>query len=204
MKKEMGPQYQACATPPLKATQVAGQVTARDMKQHIAIAIERDEDKPYHGVIPPPTKYNKEMDKQQTQPYYRKFETGATRDLDDSKLDYEGFLSPAVLEAFAQYMHTKRQMPDGSVRDSDNWQKGIPLEAYMKSMMRHVMDVWLHHRGRSDLALEPLETALMALIFNVQGYAHETLKKEKGPTPLDEQLRYDREAQDRVWGVISD
>jgi len=31
----------------------------------------------------------------------RQFESGATRDTEDGKLDYEGFLSPAVLLRFA-------------------------------------------------------------------------------------------------------
>src|SRR5687768_4320669 len=34
----------------------------------------------------------------------REFETGATRNLDNGKLDYEGFLSPLVMERFAEYM----------------------------------------------------------------------------------------------------
>src|SRR5580698_7792736 len=63
---------------------------------------------------------------------FRTFETGATRNLDASKYDYEGFLSPLVMERFGQYMHKHRVQADGSLRDSDNWQKGIPLQAYMK------------------------------------------------------------------------
>lgn len=106
----------------------------------------------------------------------RTFATGATRDLDENKLDYEGFLSPIVLEEFAKYMHTKRKMPDGSMRDSDNWQKGIPLDAYMKSMFRHFFAVWKSHRQGTDVP----EEDLLALLFNVQGYAHETLRKQHG------------------------
>ncbi len=102
----------------------------------------------------------------------RVFETGAMRDVDEAKFDYEGFLSPVVLERFAEYMHANRRMADGSFRTSDNWQKGIPLDAYMKSMWRHFMDLWTAHRGgRADK-----EEALCALLFNVQGYLHETLK----------------------------
>jgi len=40
----------------------------------------------------------------------RTFASGATRDADDHKLDFEGFLSPFVLERYAQYMH-KHQPP---------------------------------------------------------------------------------------------
>jgi hypothetical protein len=105
-------------------------------------------------------------------PLVRTFSTGATRDLDENKLDFEGFLSPLVLEEFAKYMHGKRKMPDGSLRDSDNWQKGIPLDAYMKSMFRHFFAVWKSHRA-GTVSREDL----MGLMFNVQGYIHETLKK---------------------------
>jgi hypothetical protein len=104
----------------------------------------------------------------------RTFTTGATRDSDDHKYDYEGFLSPLVLERFAEYMHKHRIQADGSLRDSDNWQKGIPRAQYMKSMFRHFMDVWLRHRGYSPDGPE-FEEALCALLFNVMGYLHEML-----------------------------
>lgn len=107
----------------------------------------------------------------------RKFETGATRDADDAKLDYEGFLCPYAVERFAEYMHKHRQTPNG-LRDSDNWQKGIPLDAYMKSMWRHMHEVWkLHRAGTIDE--RQLEDALCALWFNVQGYLHEILKDQR-------------------------
>ena len=107
----------------------------------------------------------------------RTFATGATRDDDSDKKDYEGFLSPAVLRRFAQYMHKNRIQSDGNMRDSDNWQRGIPKDQYMKSMLRHLFDLWLIHRGRGDLAVEGnIEDVLCALTFNVMGYLHEELK----------------------------
>ena len=90
------------------------------------------------------------------------------------KLDYEGFLSPLVLARFARYMDRHRVQTDGTLRASDNWQKGIPPDAYMKSGWRHFMDWWLEHRGRSGR--EGLEEALCGLLFNVQGYLHEVLR----------------------------
>lgn len=104
----------------------------------------------------------------------RTFETGATRDTDRGKLDYEGFLSPAVLERYARYMHKNRVQADGNIRDSDNWQRGIPVAQYMKSMWRHFMDVWTMHRGNRGMALEE---ALCAVLFNVMGMLHETIKE---------------------------
>ena len=104
----------------------------------------------------------------------RQFPTGATRDTDTGKLDYEGFLSPAVLRRYAEFMHKNRRMKDGSLRGSDNWQAGIPRDAYMKSGWRHMMDWWGHHRGVGGN--EPLEDALCAVIFNAMGYLFEVLK----------------------------
>lgn len=114
----------------------------------------------------------------------RTFETGATRDTDQNKLDFEGFLSPLVLERFAQYMDKHRYQADGNVRDSDNWQKGIPMTAYMKSGWRHFFDWWKLHRASLAEALDPqsedlLEEALCAELFNVQGYLHEHLKRKQ-------------------------
>ena len=106
----------------------------------------------------------------------RQFSTGATRDQDATKPDYEGFLNPLVIKRFGEYMHKHRVQPDGNLRDSDNWQKGIPLDAYMKSTHRHFMDMWLHHRGLNNYANEPLDEALCALMFNIMGYLYETLK----------------------------
>ncbi len=106
----------------------------------------------------------------------RTFTTGATRDTDDGKFDYEGFLSPLVLQRYAEYMHANRLQRDGTLRDSDNWQKGIPKDAYMKSMWRHFMDVWAAHRGLPTK--ETLQVALCAVIFNSMGMLHELLKDE--------------------------
>ena len=106
----------------------------------------------------------------------RTFDSGATRDTDSGKLDYEGFLSPLTLPRYAEYMHSHRRQSDGNVRPSDNWQKGIPLDAYMKSLWRHLIEVWSLHRletGERDFSIEE---ALCAIIFNASGYLHELLK----------------------------
>ncbi|KKK57774.1 hypothetical protein LCGC14_3051090 [marine sediment metagenome] len=104
----------------------------------------------------------------------RTFTTGATRDSEEGKHDYEGFLSPLVMKRFGEYMTKHRIQSDGSVRDSDNWQKGIPQTAYIKSAWRHFIDWWMEHRGLGSR--EGLEDALCALLFNIQGYLHEHLK----------------------------
>lgn len=107
----------------------------------------------------------------------RKFSTGATRNEDQSKYDFEGFLSPLVIERFGQYMHKHRKQADGKLRNSDNWQSGIPLDSYMKSGWRHMHDWWMEYRGYGSR--EGLEDALCALMFNVMGFLHETLKKNR-------------------------
>ena len=107
----------------------------------------------------------------------RKFNSGATRDSEEGKFDYEGFLSPLVIERFGEYMNKHRKQSDGDLRDSDNWQKGIPKDAYMKSGWRHFMDWWKEHRGIESR--EGLEDALCAIMFNVQGYLFEILKSKK-------------------------
>lgn len=106
----------------------------------------------------------------------REFTTGATRDTDENKLDFEGFLSPLVIERFAEYMQTHRKQTDGNLRDSDNWQKGIPIDEYMKSGWRHFFDLWKEHRGIKSR--DGIEIALCAVMFNVQGYLFEILKKK--------------------------
>lgn len=108
----------------------------------------------------------------------RKFDTGATRDTDTNKYDYEAFLSPLVIEAFGRYMHKNRLQKDGTLRDGDNWQKGIPQEAYMKSGFRHFVEWWKAHRCCPGVTNADLEEALCALIFNAQGYLHEHLKRK--------------------------
>jgi hypothetical protein len=106
----------------------------------------------------------------------RQFETGATRDTDVNKNDYEGFLSPLVIARFGDYMTLHRKQSDGRLRDSDNWTKGMPRRQYLKSLIRHVQDVWLIVRGWGDKAsTADLEDALCAVMFNSMGMLHEKL-----------------------------
>ena len=115
----------------------------------------------------------------------RKFDTGATRDTDQGKYDYEGFLHPIVLERFGQYMNKHRIQSDGQLRDSDNWQKGIPKDAYIKSGFRHFMDWWKEHRGWGSR--DGIEDALCALIFNAMGYLLEVLRQKDAQAHVDAQ-----------------
>lgn len=110
----------------------------------------------------------------------REFESGATRDDDDEKMDYDGFLSPLVLFRFAEYMHKHRIQADGELRPSDNWKRGIPIEQYMKSKWRHFMGTWLQWSGKIEHPDEQydLEDSLCAELFNTMGMLHELLKEK--------------------------
>jgi hypothetical protein len=44
-------------------------------------------------------------------------------------------------------MHGHRFLEDGTMRDADNWQKGLPNEWLMESLGRHYHDVWNIMRG---------------------------------------------------------
>jgi hypothetical protein len=117
------------------------------------------------------------------------FATGATRAASDDKPDYEGFLSPLVLEAYGQFMHYNRELEDGSKRASDNWQLGIPNANYTKSAFRHFMAWWKWHRLEDSKrhifvtihgVRETIVWALCAVIFNASGYLHNLLAQEPG------------------------
>jgi hypothetical protein len=105
----------------------------------------------------------------------RKFDSGATRDTDEGKFDFEAYLSPAVLVRYAEYMAEHETRSDGTKRDGDDWQQGMPKDAYAKSLLRHVMDFWLIHRDQGT-ARDDLETALCAVIFNAMGYLFDLLE----------------------------
>jgi hypothetical protein len=134
----------------------------------------------------------------------REFETGATRDNEDGKPDYEGFLSPLVLARYAEYMHKNRVQADGSLRASDNWQKGIPFTAYMKSGWRHFMEWWRLHRlgttlGGGETWREDLEEAICGVLFNAMGYLHELLRLRQYDYPIKTPAAVEWENAARAW-----
>ena len=125
--------------------------------------------------------------------------SGATRSAEGGKFDYEGFINPGVLFEYSKYLHKHRVQADGSFRDSDNWQKGMSNDDYMKPLLRHTMDAWLIHRGYAvykekaeqgeathigtGLELVPiswhrtsLKDSLCGIIFNASGYILNLIK----------------------------
>ena len=104
----------------------------------------------------------------------RVFNSGATRDTDEGKLNFRRFFSPRVLRRRAEYMEKHRIQSNGELRPPDNWKKGIPLEAYADSLARH-------HQEFQELLEsgvwggEQIEEILAAVMFNCEGFLYELL-----------------------------
>ena len=114
-------------------------------------------------------------------PSTRTFDSGATRDTDQGKLDYLKALSPIVLRRYVQYLDKHRKQSDGSYRDFDNWKKGIPEEAYISGSGRHFIDTWLLTEGyatEDNHGPVEIEDAICAQLFNLMGRLHEMLGKK--------------------------
>jgi hypothetical protein len=101
----------------------------------------------------------------------RKFSSGAIRNDDKDKLDFEGFLCPKCLLIFAEYMHKHRFLETGEIRGSDNWQKGFAPGVNIKSGWRHLHDWWLEERGYPSR--DGLIDALCGVVFNAFARLHE-------------------------------
>lgn len=131
----------------------------------------------------------------------REFETGATRDDEGDKPDYEGFFSPQVFQEYGRRMTNHRVQADGKLRASDNWQKGIPRDVYIKSAFRHFVDWWEQHRNPHP-DTEVLKEALCCLIFNASGYLHEYLKSEDYAYNRDKMKALDAEEAMRFGSTV--
>jgi len=112
----------------------------------------------------------------------REFETGANRNSAEGKLEYHGFNSPVVDLAYGKYMHKHRFLEDGTLRDSDNWKKGFPIQVIRTSIGTHNKDYELIMDGYTVMENGKETTlidALMGLRFNVNAHLHELLKGDK-------------------------
>lgn len=110
----------------------------------------------------------------------RQFDTGATRDTAEGKLSYIKALSPIVLRRYVQYLDKHRKQPDGSMREFDNWKKGIPKGTYLDGLVRHDVDLWLMMDGfpaEDNHGPCDIQELLCAIIFNSMGMLHELLKE---------------------------
>jgi hypothetical protein len=140
--------------------------------------LEYPEDKGGFGNAGTPVGYVKPWDETRDSGRLRTFITGATRDTAENKHEPWGFTSALVEQRFCEYMNHHRIQSDGKLRESDNWKKGIPLDAYKHSLSRHIQDLRLHLEGFPSQAREDsLEEVLCSMLFNVQGMLHEMIKK---------------------------
>lgn len=102
----------------------------------------------------------------------RTFDTGATRDTNENKLEYRRFFSPMVLRRRAEFMHKNRLQSDGKLRDPDNWKKGMPHSVYADSLSRHVREM---EQALESPELGGIEETLCAIMFNAEGLLYELL-----------------------------
>jgi len=101
----------------------------------------------------------------------RTFDTGATRDTTEGKLDIHRFLDRKVLLRYCGYLNDHRMQSDGQLREPDNYKKGIGQDVYMASMTRHFFSVWGgFEEGKID------QDELCALMFNVMGMLFEEMR----------------------------
>lgn len=115
----------------------------------------------------------------------RTFDGGAVRDNLDGKLNYRGFLDWGVIQEFGRYMERHRHLPNGGLRDWDNWKQGMPRQVYVESLARHALDVLLLFNGEGEPTATSTEEALGGVLFNAMGLWREIrlerdLGKEEG------------------------
>lgn len=103
----------------------------------------------------------------------REFPTGATRDTLTDKLNYKGFRSPHADRAYAEYMHGHRSQPNGEMREADNWKKGMPIDVYAESLLRHIAELHYLYETSNDYA--KTKEKLCAVLFNANGWLHTLL-----------------------------
>ena len=94
------------------------------------------------------------------------FDSGAIRDTQEGKEDYTETISWRAFKRYAKYM-TKMASKYGS----GNFKKGIPIDNYEKSMLRHVQK-YMENKYEGG-TVETEQDHLAAIVFNVFGIMHE-------------------------------
>jgi hypothetical protein len=102
----------------------------------------------------------------------RKWTTGAIRDSDESKPDFIETVSWTAFRKFGEYMTSKK-----SRYGQGNFKKGIPIESYEQSLVRHLQK-YLENKYE-DGQQERDEKHLEAMVFNIFGILHEQGRQEK-------------------------
>ena len=112
----------------------------------------------------------------------RMSESGAIRNSDVGKINYQGALSPLILEAYGKYIEKHSLLPDGTRRNNKNWQNlfGTPEEhrqVCIESAWRHFIDLLMDHDGYESR--DGIDEALGGLMFNIQAYWFSILKERR-------------------------
>ena len=76
---------------------------------------------------------------------FRKFDTWASRDLANGKLERSNYSHPLCDYSFANYMKSK-QIIGGEYRRWDNWQKWMPSDVLFESLIRHTNELRLLYK----------------------------------------------------------
>ena len=108
----------------------------------------------------------------------REFESGAIRNSDKGKLEYRRFFSALVHKRRAEYMDKHRKLEDGTLREPDNWKRGIPSGVCADSLERHMQDIKLYFEGYEFAMTEDIEDALCAVMFNCESILLTILQSE--------------------------
>ncbi len=103
----------------------------------------------------------------------RVFKTGAVRDSEDGKPDFVETVSFTAHHRFVKYMTEKKKK-----YGEGNFKKGIPIESYEKSLLRHI-DKYFRNKYENGND-EPNEDHLSAMRFNIDGIMLEE-SKQKNP-----------------------
>jgi len=95
-----------------------------------------------------------------------RFASGAIRDSQEGKEDYIETISWTAFKRYAQFMTSKK-----SRYGQGNFKKGIPIESYEQSLVRHLQK-YLSNKYENGQA-EPDDDHLSAMVFNLFGIMHE-------------------------------
>lgn len=108
-------------------------------------------------------------------PKPRSFNTGAVRNNDTGKPNFVASISWLALKRYSLFQNAAIKRAG---YPEDNWRKGIPLEEYEKSLLRHIQQYFANkYEGAND---EPDTDHLCAALFNLQGILHEEEKLKNG------------------------
>lgn len=112
-----------------------------------------------------------------------KFQTGAIRDTQEGKVDFIETISWTAFNRYAKYMTGKK-----SKYGTGNFKKGIPIESYEQSLLRHVHKYLVNKYENGDE--EIAEDHLSAMVFNIFGILHE--EEQMKMTPKEKETIFKR------------